>query len=133
MRQGTASLHKGSSILASPPLLCLHHRCLYMAPLWISGVHNRIGIIACPLAAIPHALTSSFKLRRGVVAWRRWLMQKAGGGPEYAEGGAVGDPFRDSLGKLRRRELLDRFSQHTQHCAACSQVPIQEALSAAWT
>ena len=67
----------------------------------------------------------SVKRRRGVVAWRRWLTQKAGGGPEYAGGGAVGDPFRDSLGKLRRRELLDRHSQHTQHCAACSQVPHQ--------
>ena len=60
---------------------------------------------------------------RGVVAWRRWLTQKAGGGPEYAAGGAVGDPYRNSLGKLQRRELLDRYSQHTQHCATCSQVP----------
>ena len=67
-------------------------------------------------------------MRRGVVAWRRWLAQKAGGGPQYANGGAVGDPFRDSLGKLRRRELLDRYSQHTQHCAACSQVPPKCAL-----
>ncbi|EIE25673.1 hypothetical protein COCSUDRAFT_39968 [Coccomyxa subellipsoidea C-169] len=56
---------------------------------------------------------------RGVMAWRRWLTQKAGGGPVYPDTPAV-DPFRDSLGKLHRRELLDRHHQHTQHCAACS-------------
>ncbi|CAL8469852.1 g9394 [Coccomyxa elongata] len=56
---------------------------------------------------------------RGVMAWRRWLVTKAGGGPVYPDTPAV-DPFRDSLGKLRRRELLDRHHQHTQHCAACS-------------
>ena len=58
------------------------------------------------------------------MAWRRWLADKAGGGPDYAANGQVRDPdpFRNSLGKLRRRELLDRYSQHTQHCAACSQV-----------
>jgi pheophorbide a oxygenase len=58
------------------------------------------------------------------MAWRRWLADKAGSGPEYAPGATAADeaqPYRDSLGKLRRRELLDRFSQHTQHCAACSQ------------
>ena len=44
----------------------------------------------------------------------------------------MGDPFRNSLGKLQRRELLDRYSQHTQHCAACSQVPRpQQAFMAA--
>ncbi len=55
------------------------------------------------------------------MAWRRWLTQKAGGGPVYPDAPAV-DPFRDSLGKLHRRELLDRHHQHTQHCAACSKV-----------
>lgn len=59
---------------------------------------------------------------RGVMAWRRWLTTKANGGPVYPIEDRLADPFRDSLGKLRRRELLDRYTQHTQHCAACSRV-----------
>ncbi|BDA40799.1 hypothetical protein COCOBI_01-4530 [Coccomyxa sp. Obi] len=54
----------------------------------------------------------------GVMAWRRWQVTKVGGAPVYPNTPAL-DPFRDSLGKLRRRELLDR-TKHTQHCATCS-------------
>ncbi len=59
-------------------------------------------------------------LRRGVMAFRKWLSTAGGGGPQYL-GEQANETWHDSMGRLRRRELLDRFSQHTQNCASCRQ------------
>lgn len=59
---------------------------------------------------------------RGVMAFRKWLTSLAGGGPQYA-GPQPPEAWFSGLGRLRRRELLDRYSQHTLNCASCRQVP----------
>jgi len=45
------------------------------------------------------------------------------GGPEYADPGYTGESFWDDSGKLKRRQLLDSYAQHTQKCSACKKVP----------
>ena len=55
------------------------------------------------------------------MAFRKWLATAAGGGPQYA-GADAPEAWRNGLGQLRRRELLDRYSQHTQNCASCRKV-----------
>ena len=55
------------------------------------------------------------------MAFRKWLATAAGGGPQYAGAGAP-EAWRNGLGQLRRRELLDRYSQHTHNCASCRKV-----------
>ena len=57
------------------------------------------------------------------MAFRKWLTSLAGGGPAYA-GPQPPEAWFSGLGRLRRRELLDRYSQHTLNCASCRQVPI---------
>jgi hypothetical protein len=54
------------------------------------------------------------------MAFRKWLSTAGGGGPQYL-GEQANETWHDSMGRLRRRELLDRFSQHTQNCASCRQ------------
>ena len=57
----------------------------------------------------------------GVIAMRRW-MEKFGGGatvPSLAPGGAAG-AGETSLRDTPRDALLERFHQHTAHCAACT-------------
>ena len=51
------------------------------------------------------------------------LIQKVGkGGPTYADPAFTGESFWDDSGKLKRRQLLDSYTQHTQKCRACSKV-----------
>ncbi|KAK9812601.1 hypothetical protein WJX72_000303 [[Myrmecia] bisecta] len=50
-----------------------------------------------------------------VVGLRRWLADKAGGGPEWPEGAEWAPQ------DMRREVLLDRYNQHTKHCPSCSQ------------
>lgn len=51
------------------------------------------------------------------------IMQRIGkGGPRYTEPALTGEAFWDDSGKLRRRSVLDNYSQHTHHCGACSRV-----------
>ena len=54
--------------------------------------------------------------------WLKWLVNKGGGGPPFPANVHV-ESMWDGFGKLKRERLLDRYHQHTQHCAACSQVP----------
>ena len=55
------------------------------------------------------------------MAWRKWLAEKGGSGPEYV-GGEAAESYRADSGRLDRRALLDRYTQHTVNCKACSQV-----------
>ena len=55
------------------------------------------------------------------MAWRKWLAEKGGGGPDYANTERP-EPYRANSGRLDRRALLDRHSQHTANCSACSKV-----------
>ena len=55
------------------------------------------------------------------MAWRKWLAEKGGSGPDY-EGGQCTESYRADSGRLDRRALLDRYTQHTVKCKACSQV-----------
>ena len=62
-------------------------------------------------------------LCRGVSLFRRWLSTRGQGGPQYADANAGHvEKFRDSMGRLDRRVLLDRHAQHTAHCSTCSKV-----------
>ncbi|KAL4425624.1 hypothetical protein ABPG75_009640 [Micractinium tetrahymenae] len=63
---------------------------------------------------------------RGVVLLRRWLDELAGGGPEYPGrwASAATQPLIAAAGSsqgraLSRREILDRYEQHTRHCPSC--------------
>lgn len=47
-----------------------------------------------------------------VIATRRWIDSKAGGGPTYA-------PGADPLLPLTKAQLQDRWTQHTRHCVPC--------------
>ena len=58
---------------------------------------------------------------RGVMAWRKWLAEKGSGGPDY-ENSMREEAYRADSGRLNRRALLDRYTQHTANCKACSQV-----------
>ncbi len=55
------------------------------------------------------------------MAWRKWLAEKGRSGPEYV-GGEAAESYRADSGRLDRRALLDRYTQHTVNCKACSQV-----------
>ena len=67
------------------------------------------------------ALSISICTHRGVMAWRKWLAEKGGSGPDY-DNSEQGEAYRANSGRLHRRALLDRYSQHTVNCKACSQV-----------
>ena len=67
------------------------------------------------------ALSISICVHRGVMAWRKWLAEKGGSGPGY-DNSEQGEAYRANSGRLHRRALLDRYSQHTVNCKACSQV-----------
>lgn len=55
---------------------------------------------------------------RGVVAFRRWLHEKAGGDVRWAGGASSSD-----LGpKLSRQQLRSQWHRHTKDCSACKQV-----------
>ena len=58
---------------------------------------------------------------RGVSLWIKWLVNEAGGGPSYGPD-TVHQSMWDDSGRLKRRQLLDRHSQHTAHCSSCSEV-----------
>ncbi|KIY99872.1 Rieske (2Fe-2S) domain protein [Monoraphidium neglectum] len=47
-----------------------------------------------------------------VVATRKWIDSKAGGGPDYG-------PAAGPIKPLSKRDLQDRWAQHTQHCVTC--------------
>ena len=66
-------------------------------------------------------LSAAVNACRGVMAWRKWLAEKGSGGPDY-EGSMCGEAYRADSGRLDRRALLDRHTQHTANCKACSQV-----------
>jgi len=52
-------------------------------------------------------------------------VQKVGnGGPVYKDPAYTGESFWDDSGKLKRRQLLDSYTQHTQKCLACSKVSL---------
>ncbi|KAG2449650.1 hypothetical protein HYH02_005182 [Chlamydomonas schloesseri] len=58
-----------------------------------------------------------------VIAFQRWLARFGGGGP-FGGGGLAADgaAFVEALGpRLSRKQLLDRYSQHTETCASCQQ------------
>ncbi|KAG2428715.1 hypothetical protein HXX76_011419 [Chlamydomonas incerta] len=58
-----------------------------------------------------------------VIAFQRWLSRFGGGGP-FGGGGLAADgaAFAEALGpRLSRKQLLDRYSQHTETCATCQQ------------
>ena len=55
------------------------------------------------------------------MAWRKWLAEKGSGGPDY-ENSMREEAYRADSGRLDRRALLDRYTQHTANCKACSQV-----------
>ena len=51
-----------------------------------------------------------------VLALHRWLQRYGGGGPF----GSIDEAYLSRLGpRLSQEQLLDRYSQHTQHCAQC--------------
>ncbi|EFJ51773.1 hypothetical protein VOLCADRAFT_87282 [Volvox carteri f. nagariensis] len=51
-----------------------------------------------------------------VIAFNRWIQKYGGGGPF----GGTDAGFVEALGaRLSRKELLDRYSQHTENCATC--------------
>jgi len=60
-------------------------------------------------------------LRRAVLAFRRWLQEKAGGDVGWA-GGATS---KDLPAKLSRKEVLNRWDRHGKNCADCTQVNCQ--------
>lgn len=52
----------------------------------------------------------------GVAVFRHWLDHEGGGAPDYAQrGNAVSRDF-----KRDRREILNRYEQHTRYCPYCS-------------
>ena len=61
---------------------------------------------------------------RGSSLWLQWLKTRGGGGPTYPPEptGLISGSFWDNSGKLKRTEVLNRFTQHTSKCAACSKV-----------
>ncbi|KAK9812498.1 hypothetical protein WJX73_004515 [Symbiochloris irregularis] len=73
---------------------------------------------------------------RGVLAWRSWFENLAGGGPFSAQQ-AEPDMYQTVAGLPDRRSLLSREHQHTQNCSACRsalqrvQIGQQAALAAA--
>ncbi len=63
---------------------------------------------------------------RAVVLLRRWLDEYAGGGPTYSPFHALKGqpaPAPPAAGRpLSRRQILDRYEQHTRHCPSCRRV-----------
>ena len=55
------------------------------------------------------------------MAWRKWLAEKGSGGPAYEDSVCM-ETYRANSGRLDRRVLLDRYTQHTANCSACSKV-----------
>ena len=56
---------------------------------------------------------------------RRWLDECAGGGPRYADTPAPAHeapPPAVAPLPLTRRQILDRYEQHTRHCPSCRRV-----------
>ena len=56
-----------------------------------------------------------------MLAFRRWLQEKAGGDVGWV-GGATS---RDLPAKLSRKEVLNRWERHGKNCADCTQVLCQ--------
>ncbi|KAK9789581.1 hypothetical protein WJX73_007380 [Symbiochloris irregularis] len=57
---------------------------------------------------------------RGSLGFRKWWESFGGHGPEYLDTEtAIPDP-RPATDPNRRRDLLDRYAQHTHMCTACS-------------
>ncbi|KAI5075266.1 hypothetical protein GOP47_0009342 [Adiantum capillus-veneris] len=54
---------------------------------------------------------------RLVLAFRNWLRRHGGGQPDWAPG-SVGGPLPSTL--LTRKQMLDRFEQHTLKCSSCN-------------
>ena len=67
------------------------------------------------------ALFSVMCLCRAVLAFRRWLQEKAGGDVGWV-GGATS---KDLPAKLSRKEVLNRWERHGKNCADCTQVVCQ--------
>ena len=79
--------------------------------------------VVCHICNVDDAyvLSAAMEACRGVMAWRKWLAEKGSGGPDY-EGSMCEEAYRADSGRLDRRALLDRYTQHTANCKACSQV-----------
>lgn len=56
----------------------------------------------------------------GSVAFRRWWSSHGNNGPECADADQVQEDPRLGTDPTFRRQLLDRFAQHTHMCSACS-------------
>lgn len=90
----------------------------------------RSTICPTPTKAMTSAKQSSRQQAacRGVMGWRQWLDERAGGGPF---GAVNAEPTfgLNAFGKADRRQLLDRRHQHTDQCTSCSKVqPLAAAL-----
>ena len=57
---------------------------------------------------------------RGVLAWREWLENLAGGGP-FAGQKAEPERWLNGFSSPDRRTMLARDQQHTQNCTSCRQ------------
>lgn len=90
--------------------------------IFMSGQHRALGRTATQKGDPTYFLPS--EADKGVATWLQWL-KAANGGPVYKEPAYTGDSFWDDSGKLKRRQLLDSYTQHTQKCSACSKLLTQ--------
>lgn len=60
----------------------------------------------------PHLAPIPMRIRAPQRTARKWIDSVAGGGPDYGEASGPIKP-------LTKRDLQDRWAQHTQHCTAC--------------
>lgn len=91
--------------------------------IFMSGQHRALGRTAKQKGNPDYFLPS--EADKGIAAWLRWLKGVGKGGPVYAEPSHTGDPFWDDSGKLKRRQLLDSYTHHTQKCSACKKLLTQ--------
>jgi hypothetical protein len=60
----------------------------------------------------PHLLIRNTHILHTLNPARKWIDSKAGGGPDYG-------PAAGPIKPLSKRDLQDRWAQHTQHCVTC--------------
>lgn len=91
--------------------------------IFMSGQHRALGRSATQKGNPEYFLPS--EADKGIAAWLRWLKKVGNGGPVYKDPAYTGESFWDDSGKLKRRQLLDSYTQHTQKCLACSKLLAQ--------